>query len=107
MATIGTVTRQDDGRYAGELRTVSLRVDIEIVPIADKASANLPDYRVLADDLDIGAGWIRQGQASGKEYVSLSLAVPELRPRIVYANLRRPAGQSDPDVFALIWNPQE
>ena len=107
MATIGTVTRKDDGRYTGELRTLSLRVDIEIVPIADKASANLPDFRVLADDLDIGAGWVRQGQASGKEYISLSLAAPELGPRILYANLGRPAGQTDPDVFALIWNPQE
>ena len=71
MATIGSVTKREDGRYEGELKTLSVRADIVIVPVVDKASANQPDFRVVSQDTEIGAGWIRTGQISGKEYVSL------------------------------------
>jgi len=47
MATIGTVTKHDDGHYEGELRTLSIRADIAIVPVTDKAAHNQPDFRVL------------------------------------------------------------
>jgi uncharacterized protein (DUF736 family) len=57
--------------------------------------------------VEIGAGWLRKGQTSGKEYVALSLAAPEFGARTLYTNLGRQAGQDDPNVFALIWNPQE
>jgi uncharacterized protein (DUF736 family) len=107
MATIGSVTKRDDGRYEGELRTLTIRADIAILPVADKASANQPDYRVLSQGIEIGAGWLRKGQTSGKEYVSLSISAPELGSHTLYANLGRAAGQTDPDVYALIWNPQE
>ena len=33
MATIGSVTKRDDGRYEGELRTLSIRADIAILPV--------------------------------------------------------------------------
>ncbi|MEQ1714172.1 MAG: DUF736 family protein [Hyphomicrobium sp.] len=107
MATIGSVTRRDDGRYEGELKTLSVRADIAIVPVGDKSSPSQPDYRVLSQGIEIGAGWIRTGQISGKEYVALSIAAPELGAKTLYANLGRAAGQTDRDVFALIWNPQD
>lgn len=107
MATIGTVTRREDGRYEGELKTLTIRADIAILPIHDKSAANQPDFRVLSQGIEIGAGWHRTGQTSGKDYVSLALAAPEFGARTLYANLGRQAGQTDPDVFALIWNPQE
>ncbi len=107
MATIGSVTKREDGRYEGELKTLSVRADIQILPVHDKSSATQPDYRVLSQGIEIGAGWIRTGQISGKEYVALSIAAPELGTKTLYANLGRAAGQGDPDVFALIWNPQD
>ena len=107
MATIGSVTKREDGRYEGELKTLSVRAEIQIVPVGDKCSAAQPDYRVLSQGIEIGAGWIRTGQISGKEYVALSIAAPELGSRTLYANLGRAAGQSDPGVYALIWNPQD
>jgi uncharacterized protein (DUF736 family) len=107
MATIGSVTKRDDGRYEGELRTLTIRADIAILPVADKAAPNQPDYRVLSQGIEIGAGWLRKGQTSGKEYVSLSISAPEFGSRTLYANLGRAAGQADPDVYALIWNPQD
>jgi uncharacterized protein (DUF736 family) len=107
MATIGSVTKRDDGRYEGELRTLTIRADIAILPVGEKMADNQPDYRVLSQGIEIGAGWIRKGQTSGKDYVSLSIAAPEFGPKTLYANLGRAAGQSDPDVYALIWSPQD
>lgn len=107
MSTIGSVTRRNDGRYEGELKTLSVRAEIALIPVADKASPGQPDYRVMSQGIEIGAGWIRTGQISHKEYVALSIAAPELGPKTLYANLGRAAGQTDPDVFALIWNPQD
>ena len=42
MATIGTVTKHDDGHYEGELRTLSVRADIAIMPVSDKAAPAPP-----------------------------------------------------------------
>ena len=107
MATIGSVTKRTDDHYDDEIKTLSVRASIAIVPVPEKASPSQPDYRVLSEGIEIGAGWIRTGQISGKEYLALSIAAPELGPKTLYANLGRAAGQTDPDVFALIWNPQD
>jgi len=107
MPAIGYVTKQSNGGYKGQIKTLSIRADIDILPNAAKSADNQPDFRVLTQGVEIGAGWLRTGEASGKEYVSLSLAAPEFGPRKLYANLGRAAGQEDGDVFALIWNPAD
>jgi uncharacterized protein (DUF736 family) len=104
MATIGHVTKQRDGRYVGQLKTISISARLEIVPVRNKAVANGPDYMVYSNGAEVGAGWNRIGQRSGKEYTSLSLAAPEFGKEPLYCNLGRAAHQDDPDVFALIWN---
>ncbi len=107
MASIGYVTKQENGGFKGQLKTVSIRADIDIVPNRSKSAGNHPDYRVLTQGVEIGAGWLRTGETSGKEYVSLSLATPEFGPRKLYANLGKAAGQDDPDVYAVIWSPAD
>ena len=107
MAAIGYVTKLEDGRYKGELKTLSIRAEIVITPNADKASENQPDYRVFAEGIEVGAAWVRKSESSGKEYVSLSIAAPEFGPKKLYANLGKAAGQDDDSVFALIWNPRD
>ena len=106
MAAIGYVTRNGNG-FKGQLRTLSIRTDVEIIPNNRKNGNNQPDYRVMASGVEIGAGWIRISETSGKDYVSLSLAAPEFGPRRLYANLGRAAGQDDDDAFAIIWNPAD
>ena len=106
MPAIGHVTKNGEG-FKGQLRTLSLRAEIEIVPNSGKASEVQPDYRVTAGGVEIGAGWVRRGESSGRDYVSLSLAAPEFGPRRLYANLGRAAGQDDDDAFAIIWNPAD
>lgn len=57
---------------------------------------------MLTQGTEIGTGWVRTGETSGKEYVSLSLAAPEFGPRKLYANLGHAAGQETQDTFAVI-----
>lgn len=92
MPAIGYVTRDGNG-FKGQLRTLSIRTEIEIVPNTRKSGDTQPDYRVSAAGVEVGAGWVRRGEMSGRDYVSLSLAAPEFGPRRLYANLGRAAGQ--------------
>jgi len=107
MAAIGYVTKLEDGRYKGELKTLTIRAEIILVPNGDKSAENHPDYRVFAEGIEVGAAWIRTAETSGNEYVSVSIAAPEFGSRKLYANLGRAAGQDDDSVFALIWNPRD
>jgi len=105
MSAIGYVSRHQNG-FKGQLRTLTIRTDIDIVP-ASKTSDAQPDYRVVANGVEVGAGWVRRSESSGRDYVSLSFAAPEFGPRRLYANLGRAAGQDDDDTFAIIWNPAD
>ncbi|CAN7739460.1 MULTISPECIES: DUF736 domain-containing protein [Mesorhizobium] len=107
MTAIGYVNKQENGSYKGQLRTLSVRADIDIVPNRSKSADNHPDFRVLTQGVEVGAGWVRTGETSGNDYVSLSIAAPEFGPRKLYANLGRAAGQDDQDTYAVIWNPAD
>lgn len=106
MSAIGYVTKSGDG-FKGQLKTLSIRADIEIIPNGRKSSDRQPDYRVMAAGVEVGAAWNRRSESSGNDYVSLSLAAPEFGPRRLYANLGRAAGQDNEDTFAIIWNPAD
>jgi uncharacterized protein (DUF736 family) len=105
MTAIGHVTKHKDGSYKGQLKTLSFRAPIDILPNTAKNGDTQPDYRVYSQAVEIGAGWTKTGETSGKEYVSMSLADPAFGPKKLYANLGRAAGQDDENVFAVIWNP--
>ncbi len=107
MASIGTVERKADGSYTGELATISIKAPIAIIPNKAKKTDTQPDFRVLSGKVEVGAGWKRISETSGRDYVSLSLATPEFGKAKIYANLGRAADQDDDDVFALIWNPAD
>lgn len=106
MPAIGYVTKQKNGGFKGQLKTLTIWAEIDIVPNKTKTAANQPDFRVLTRGYEIGAGWLKTGESSGKEYVSLSLAAPEFGPRTLYANLGHAAGGA-PDEYAVIWNPAD
>ncbi len=107
MAAIGFVNGTPENGFVGQRKTLSIRASIEIRPNRGKAGEAQPDFRVFSEGVEIGAGWQRTGEVSGKEYVSLSLAAPEFGPRRLYANLGRAAGQDDDDTYAVIWNPAD
>ena len=107
MATVGSVTRKKDGSYSGHLKTLSINAPIDITPVKKKVSANGPDFMVTSRGTECGAAWKRKGERSGNEYVSVSFSAPEFGSEPLYANLGVMAGQDDPDVLALIWNPKK
>lgn len=99
MAQIGTFNRTKDG-YAGTIRTFTLNCDIVIiVPAIANDTDNAPNYRVLAGDVEIGAGWKRTGDKAG-DYLSLLIDDPSFGQPI-RANLFQLV--SGGDTFHLIW----
>jgi uncharacterized protein (DUF736 family) len=105
MPTIGLVALHEDGAFRGELRTISIRVPLQILPTARKGADARPDYRVLSDGLEFGAGWNRRSETSELDYVSLALAAPEFGPRRIYVTLV--PVESASDSFAVVWIPAD
>lgn len=104
MPSIGHVKQLPNGSFKGRLVTLSIRKDIQITPV-EKYNDAMPDFRVMSDDVELGAAWKRQNKSNGSEYISISLAAPEFGPRTIYANLgKKPESE---DEFALIWNPAD
>jgi uncharacterized protein (DUF736 family) len=56
LNAIGNVIKQASERYKGTLRTVSIKADIDILPNAQKTSDSQPDFRVMTEGIEIGAG---------------------------------------------------
>lgn len=108
MAAIGYVTHNPErDSYKGSLKTLTIACGIELIPNGEKDGDKQPDYRIFTDErTEIGAGWKRTGKNSGRPYVSLTFAAPELGPKRLYANLGPAAGQDDSSVYAIIWNPE-
>ncbi len=100
MAQIGTFRRTTDG-YTGTIHTFTLKRDvIIIVPALASDTDNAPNYRVLADDVEIDAGWKRTGDKAG-DYLSLLIDDPSfVQP--IRANLFEAVRGGD--TFHLIWN---
>ncbi|QYU69584.1 DUF736 family protein [Leptolyngbya sp. 15MV] len=107
MPAIGYVAQSANGTFKGQLKTLSIRAEITITPNTRKTNDVQPDYRVHSGDVEIGAGWNRRSEASGNDYVSLSLAAPEFGPRRLYANLAKAAGDDRDDRFVILWNPAD
>jgi uncharacterized protein (DUF736 family) len=104
MPQIGEFTRTKNG-YAGRIRTLSLDVEIVLIPAEHTDAENAPDYRihhVNDDGPEIGAGWKRTGEKAG-DYVSLQIDDPTLAQPI-RANLFQTA--EDKSAWSLRWNRQ-
>ena len=100
MAQIGTFTRTVDG-YSGSIRTFTLdREVIVIVPALASETDNAPNYRVFANDIEIGAGWKRTSDKAG-EYVALLIDDPSFGQPI-RANLFEVVRGGN--AFQLIWS---
>jgi len=97
MAQIGTFTRNDDGSFAGVIKTLSLNIKARFVP-AEKDSEKSPDLRVLAGPIEIRAGWKRTAKETNREYHSVKLDDPSF-PAPIYASLVEVE-----DGHALIWS---
>lgn len=98
MTTIGTFTKTDDG-YTGSVRTLTLNAKVKIVPAAEKKSERSPDFRIFAGALEIGAGWKKTAQESGRPYVSVVIDDPAFAAP-AFANLI----ENEEGEIHLIWS---
>ncbi|CDX24422.1 conserved hypothetical protein [Mesorhizobium sp. ORS 3324] len=77
MPQIGEFIRHQTG-YSGQIRTLSLSLEIAIVAAEANDADNAPDYRVHAggeDGIVIGAGWKHSSEKAG-EFLSLQIDDP-------------------------------
>lgn len=102
---LGYVSKTAIG-FEGHLAMMNLSVAIRIEKVEEKSSDCAADYRIFAGETmtEIGGGWLRTSKSSGREYISLSFADPQIGPRKVYANLAPVKGREDRHV--ILWNPQ-
>src|SRR3546814_20275178 len=70
MAQIGSFTRNEDGVYNGEIRTLTLRVKATIRPV-EREHDKAPDHRVSAGGVEFGAGWTKSARETGAEFLAL------------------------------------
>lgn len=104
MPAIGYLNLREDGSYEGNLQTMAVRAKIVMLPIANPSPKG-SQFRVFTSGrIEIGAAWNKTSN-EGKGYISVKLQDPSFNT--LYANLGPAAGQDDPNVLAIIWNPRD
>lgn len=98
---IGTLIAVDGG-FSGRLHTMTLDIDLTLVPADPSESENAPDYRVMAGEGDeareVGAAWKHVGEKAG-DYLSLQMDDPAfVQP--LRANLFQDGGNA----HVLVWS---
>jgi uncharacterized protein (DUF736 family) len=101
--TIANLTTKADGSMEGVFATLRVNAPITLVPNASKSSEEAPDYRILnkRTGFEIGAGWFRTSQRTGKETLSVKLEAPEIG--VIFGNLA-PAPGGDENKKVILWN---
>tara|TARA_R110002051_G_C8761387_1_gene501733 strand:- start:6530 stop:6850 length:321 start_codon:yes stop_codon:yes gene_type:complete len=101
---LGYVSETKTG-FVGSLTMINLTAPIQFEKNGSKELDLHPDYRIYAGETssEIGGGWIRKAKASGRDYVSITLADPQIGPRRIYANLAPVKGKKGKHV--ILWNP--
>jgi uncharacterized protein (DUF736 family) len=95
MATIGTFTFAQNGRFEGKVTTFTINTRLNIVPVT-KSSDDQPDYRIYADRAELGAGW-RKTSDRGNDYVSLVLDDPSFAAPVCIGSCGTGGGATPPN----------
>lgn len=103
---LGYVSETENG-FEGALAMMNLSAAIRIEKNSEKEMDGQPDFRIFAGDTstEIGGGWIRKAKTSGRDYVSITLADPQIGPRKIFANLAPVKGKNGRHV--ILWNPRD
>ena len=106
MATIGTFKKISDDEYRGEILTLSLRANNIRLGAMTRTNDNAPSHRVYAGRIEIGAGWPKHSEETGRDYLSIKLDDPSFNAPI-YANLFKDEDEDEvegSETFSLIWS---
>lgn len=97
---IGTFIASDGG-FAGHVTTLTLDIDLVLLPVENRDGDNVPDYRVIAGSEDeaheVGAGWKHVGEKAG-DYVAIQIDDP-----VFVQPLRANLFQSENNAHVLVW----
>lgn len=98
---IGTFTAAAGG-FAGHLHTLTLDIDLVLLPAESSDSESAPDFRIMAGSdeqaREVGAGWKHVGEKAG-DYVALQIDDP------MFAQpLRANLFQGDGNAHVLVWS---
>jgi uncharacterized protein (DUF736 family) len=97
---IGSFKKVGEG-YEGEIVTLTQKIrGIRFVPEANRASDNVPNFRVQIGKLEAGAAWIKH-TTDWREYLSVKLDDPTL-PGPIFASLFEEEGGA----YNLVWSRQ-
>ncbi|MFU0504858.1 DUF736 domain-containing protein [Pseudaminobacter sp. NGMCC 1.201702] len=104
--TIASLTAKADGSMEGVFATLRVNAPISVLPNANKSHEDAPDYRIVnkRTGFEIGAGWWRTSQRTGKETLSVKLEAPEIG--VIFGNLA-PAPGGDENRKVILWNNPE
>jgi uncharacterized protein (DUF736 family) len=100
MAIIGTFTRTEDGKFTGNLKTLTLSNKLQFAPETNKSKDSAPDYRIFLGSIEVGAAWLRTGRDSGRDYWSVKLDDPTF-PAPLFASL---VETEDGKTLNLLWS---
>ncbi len=96
---IASFTKTETGAFTGEIKTLTLDVEITLEPVSNKTKERAPDYRVISETgAECGAAW-NEVSKEQKPYISLKIDDPAL-PDTIWANLSRDEDGS----YTLYWD---
>ena len=91
-----------DGGFAGHLTTLTLDIDLVLLPVEVSENDNAPDFRVIAGSDDeareVGAGWKHVGERAG-DYVAIQIDDP-----MFVQPLRANLFQGENNGHVLVWS---
>jgi uncharacterized protein (DUF736 family) len=99
MTTIATFTPAKDGSLQGTIKTLTLNAKVKAVRI-ESANEKAPALRFFAGPVELGAGWLKTAETSGRPYHQCRLDDPSF-PAPMLCNLIR---NDDTGTFDLIWS---
>jgi uncharacterized protein (DUF736 family) len=100
MARIGTFKKNADGKFEGEIKTLTFYTKATLVPV-EQSGERGPSLRVFAGVAELGAGWEQTAQHTGQVYHSIKLDDPSFAAPI---NTALFPSEKNPGTYDLIWN---
>ena len=99
MAQIGTFTRNEDGSFAGVIKTLNLSVKARLDRVENPSDKG-PQFRIFSGAVELGAAWQKTARDTERDYLSVKLDDPSF-PNPIYATLVEVEGQEG---LQLIWS---
>ena len=100
MTIIGTLKKQADGSYKGELATIAVRSKVTMRPVEARTNGG-PAFRVFAGLGECGAAFAQTARSTGVDYLSLKLDDPTFAAPIYVAAFEN---RDDADTLDLVWS---